>query len=339
MKITCFCTLDTGLLTIKLALNLGVKINRVIGLNPKSISDYDKVSGFTDISSFCGQNKLDFKYVDDYSLKSVNPNSILKKTDIIWVSGWQRLLPNSFINFPNIATIGSHGSCDGILKGRGRSPQNWALIMGKKKFKLSLFKINEGTDSGDIILTKEFKYDKYDTIFQSYLKVALHTAHSFNQVVNNPILIKKAQMQKGKPEYFPKRVPEDSFIDWSMTAVDIFNQIKSLSKPYPNARTIINEEIMLINKANFINDSLDQRYGKIINFFLNGQILVSCGKGTLIIEDYQIQNSKLISVGSFFKSISMKKTVKNILKRFKNDFPNKNINHSLLLFWRKRELI
>jgi methionyl-tRNA formyltransferase len=339
LNITCFCTLDSGLLTIKLALNLGIKINRVIGLNPKFISDCDMVSGFTDISFFCKHNKLDFKYVDDYSLKTVNPNSILKKTDIIWVVGWQRLLPSSFINFPNIATIGSHGSCDGILKGRGRSPQNWALIMGKKKFKLSLFKINDGVDSGDIILTKVLKYDNFDTIFHSYFKVAINTASSLNQVVNNPILIKKAQRQKGKPEYFPKRVPEDGFIDWSMSAVDIFNQIRSLSKPYPNARTIINEEIMLINKASFINSSFDQRHGKIINLFLNGQILVSCGKGTLIIEDYQIENSKLISVGSFFKSISMKKTVKNTLKRFKNDFPNKNINHSLLFFWRKRKLI
>jgi hypothetical protein len=53
MNITCFCTLESGLLTIKLALNLGIKIQRVIGLNPKVIKNFNKVSGFVDISSFC----------------------------------------------------------------------------------------------------------------------------------------------------------------------------------------------------------------------------------------------------------------------------------------------
>lgn len=339
MNITCLCTTDTGLLTIKIALNLGVKIKRVIGLNPKSINDSDKVSGFVDISFFCKKNKLDYKYVNDYTLKSISPDSILNKTDIIWVVSWQRLLPSSFVNFPKIATLGSHGSCDGILKGRGRSPQNWALLMGKKTFKISVFKITEGVDSGDIVLTKEFKYNSFDNVFNSYIKATICTAKSIYEIVSNPILIKKAKIQKGKPEYFPKRIPEDGFIDWSMSAIDIFNQIKSLSKPYPNARSIINDQIILINKASFIEETFQDQHGKIINKFDNGHILVSCGKGSLIVEEYQIKNDKLLLPGFNFKSVSMKKTIKKILKRFKKDLHNKKINSSLLSFWLKRNLI
>tara|TARA_Y200000002_G_scaffold383190_1_gene403885 strand:+ start:2699 stop:3721 length:1023 start_codon:yes stop_codon:yes gene_type:complete len=339
MKVTCFCTLDTGLFALESALNLGVKINRVIGLNPKSVIDQNKVSGFIDISSFCKKHKLDFKYVDDYSLKTIDPKSILKNVDLIWVLGWQRLLPSSFISYPKIATLGSHGSCDGIVKGRGRSPQNWALIMGKKKFKVSMFKISDGIDNGNIILTKDIKYTKFDNIIHSYIKVGLSIANCLHKIVNNPNLIKKAKKQKGKAEYFPKRIPEDGFIDWSMSAVDIFNQIKSLSRPYPIARSIINKEMIFINKASYIENSLDNSHGKILYFFSNGEILVSCGIGTLIIEDYQIKNKKFISLGSFFKSVSMKKTVKKIVKRFEKDFPKKNINRSLLLFWKKGGLI
>jgi methionyl-tRNA formyltransferase len=338
MKVTCFCTLDTGLFALEMALNLGIKINRVIGLNPKSVSDPDKVSGFIDISLFCKKNKLDFKFVDDYTLKSLNPKSILKKTDIIWVLGWQRLLPSSFVSFPKIATIGSHGSCDGIVKGRGRSPQNWALMMGKKKFKISIFKISDGIDNGNIILTKEIKYTKFDNIIHSYIKVGLSIANCLNKIVNNPDLIKRAKKQKGKVEYFPRRTPDDGFIDWSMSAIDICNQIRALSAPYPQARSIINGEIILINRASYIENSLFERPGKILKFFSNGNIFTSCGKGTLIIEDYQIKNRKLISEGSFFKSISMKKTVNKIIKRFKKDFLDKNINKSLLFFWSQRGL-
>ena len=255
MKVICFCTLETGLLALKLALDLGVNVIRVIGLNPKSIKDSDKVSGFVDISTFCKKNKLDYVFVEDYSLKTVNPNSLLLKTDLIWVVGWQRLLPVSFLEIPTIATIGSHGSCDGIVKGRGRSPQNWALIMGKKNFYISLFKINKSIDSGNVILTKEFKYENFDSIFNSYSKIAFHIASGLNQIIQNPNLIEKAKKQRGKPEYFPRRIPEDGYIDWSMSAIDIYNQIRSLSYPYPNARSIINGEKILINKASFINYS------------------------------------------------------------------------------------
>ena len=124
-----------------------------------------------------------------------------------------------------------------------------------------------------------------------------------------------------------------------MSAIDIFNQIKSLSKPYPNARSIINDQIILINKASFIEETFQDQHGKIINKFDNGHILVSCGKGSLIVEEYQIKKDKLLLPGFNFKSVSMKKTIKKILKRFKKDLHNKKINSSLLSFWLKRNLI
>lgn len=339
MKVTCFCAVDAGLLTIKFALDLGVKIERVIGLNPKIARYFDKVSGLVDISSFCKKNKLNFKYVDDYSLKKINPKSILSQTDIIWVVGWQRLLPSSFVNFPKIATIGSHGSIDGILKGRGRSPQNWAILMGKKKFIISMFKITEGVDDGKIILTKKFNYNVNDTILNSYVKASICTAKSFNQLINNPTLISKAKIQKGKPEYFPKRIPEDGFIDWNMSSIDIFNQIRSLSKPYPRARSMINKNIIYINKSSYLKESFSNKYGRIVFKFSDDKILVACGQGSLVIEDYEIEDKALITVNNYFNSISQKKIVKDILKRFKKDFPGKNINNSLLGFWKKRKLI
>ena len=96
---------------------------------------------------------------------------------------------------------------------------------------------------------------------------------------------------------------------------------------------------MLINKASNLDIQFDRSHGKIIHLYLNGFILVSCGKGSLLIEDYIIKNKKLITTSSFFKSVPMKRTVNNIIKRFKQDFPNKKINSSLLSFWQKRKYI
>ena len=145
MNLVAMCTLSTGLSALKFALDMGVKISKVIGLNDASNRDKDAISGVVDISEFCISNNLDFDYVSDYSLKKESTEILGHNIDFLWVCGWQRLLPEKFIKFANIAAIGAHGSCDGILKGRGRSPQNWALIIGAEKFQISIFKISSDT--------------------------------------------------------------------------------------------------------------------------------------------------------------------------------------------------
>ena len=146
MNIVVLCTLSSGLSAVKFALDMGVVITKVIGLNDVQNRDKVAISGVVDIAEFCIVNKLDFDYVSDYSLKT-EPTEILgADVDLLWVCGWQRLLPNAFIEAANIATIGAHGSCDGILKGRGRSLQTWALMIRGKKFQISIFKISTGID-------------------------------------------------------------------------------------------------------------------------------------------------------------------------------------------------
>ena len=78
--------------------------------------------------------------------------------------------------------MGAHGSPLGITKGRGRSPQNWALILGLSTFYISIFKIDPGIDSGQIIETRSFTYSDFDDIKTSYYKVCLLTA---DMIINN----------------------------------------------------------------------------------------------------------------------------------------------------------
>ena len=57
------------------------------------------------------------------------------------------------------------------------------------------------------------------------------------KILKRSSLISKSKKQVGPSEYFPKRTPDDGFIDWNMSALDIHNLIRSLVDPYPNART------------------------------------------------------------------------------------------------------
>ena len=148
-------------------------------------------------------------------------------------------------------------------------------------------------------------------------------------------MIDLAVPQKGQPEYFPKRIPEDGFIDWNMSAKDIYNQIRALSDPYPNARTVINDKTIFIKKASFIDQDYQVDSGEILFCFPTGQILVATGDGTLVIEEsasFSSSDTLNLHEGECFTSVPMKKTVRRIINRFKVDFPDKKINNSLVEF-------
>ena len=337
MKIAVLCTLSTGLFAIKEAMNKGVKIDRLIGLYPSKKIDSVSISGFVDIKTFCKENNLKYFYVKDYSLKKEDPSHLLDDVDLLWVNGWQRLIPDEFINKTKYGAIGTHGSCDGITKGRGRSPQNWALLIGANKFELSVFKISSGIDDGSVIFTDFFKIEPYDNIQTSYLKVALSIARCIKSIYENPNIISHSRPQKGNIEYFPKRIPSDGLIDWSMSVIDICNQIRALSDPYPNATTYLNNEKISLKKSTPILSKIDYESGCIVQKLSNGNLLVAAKDGFVLIEEFiSTLNEEEIIQGSIFDSIGMSETVKSIVHRFNNEFPGKTLNSSLVKFWKDR---
>jgi UDP-4-amino-4-deoxy-L-arabinose formyltransferase/UDP-glucuronic acid dehydrogenase (UDP-4-keto-hexauronic acid decarboxylating) len=337
MKIVVFCTLSTGLSAIQHAIDQGLQIAKIIGLYPDKKRDTELISGIIDIAHFCKSKAIKYSYVSDYTLKSESPNIIGSDIDLIWVCGWQRLIPNSFISATRYGAVGAHGSCDGISKGRGRSPQNWALLIGAKSFEISLFKITPDIDNGKIITTDCFELTKSDNIQTSYIKSAMLIAKSLNYVFQNPIALNKGVEQSGIESYFPKRIPEDGFIDWNMTVTDIHNQVRALADPYPNSRTSINGFTVLIKRS--IPIICDSKYtpGYIVDILANGSLLVAANDGFLLIEEFQLKDSiEQISAGKIFQSYSIQNTVIRIVERFKNEFPNKKINQSLINFWKQR---
>lgn len=334
MNVVAMCTVSTGLTSIKFALDMGVKIQKVIGLDDILNRDEYAISGVVDISSFCKTNNLDFDYVSDYSLKT-EPTKILgRNVDLIWVCGWQRLLPNSFINSAKLAVVGTHGSCDGITRGRGRSPQNWALLIGAEKFEMSMFKIALGVDDGDVVATGEFELNKFDNITSSYVKASFLVAKMFSDVYHNPAFLADAKKQIGEVSYFPKRTPIDGAIDWEMSTTNVHNQIRALAPPYPNSFSTVENLKVYFKQSLPIIMKTSYQAGEIVHVMQDKSILVACGDGLLHVLDYHIEGKSIDLVPQLkFNSVSISQSANIISKRFYAEFPNKKINQTLLNFW------
>jgi UDP-4-amino-4-deoxy-L-arabinose formyltransferase/UDP-glucuronic acid dehydrogenase (UDP-4-keto-hexauronic acid decarboxylating) len=334
MEIAALCTLSTGLISIKYALNFGVKISRVIGLRPDAVKCTTQISGYIDIRKFCDENAIEFTYVDDYTLKSEIPDALLTDIDLLWVCGWQRLIPKTFLDLPRHGAVGAHGSCDGITKGRGRSPQNWAILVGAKTFEISVFRLTNGVDDGAVISTEIFDIDTFDNIQTSYIKSAISVAKCITKIYRDPSILDGALKQSGTSEYLPKRIPSDGNIDWNMSVKDIYNQVRALTDPYPNARTFLGEVELFIKRALPIVSKSEFEPGFIVDKFSDKGLLVAAKDGYLLIEDYEsnTENNGLCS-GVVFRSVDMSFTVIGIMERFKKDFPGKTLNSTLRQFW------
>ena len=124
-----------------------------------------------------------------------------------------------------------------------------------------------------------------------------------------------------------------------MSSKDIYNQIRSLADPYPNARSILNEETVFINRSSMITYNNSAIPGEIVHKFPTGEFIIACKTGALLVEDYRIDSKnhkKFLQVGSILESCDMHKTVKRIMERFRNEFSGKRLNNSLESFWKTR---
>lgn len=334
-KLLILCTVSTGLDSVLEVCKRGYPIEAIVGLNPKA-ADPVKISGYIDIKKFATENKIKYRYVDTYNLSTARDVSIFSELyfELIWVAGWQRLIPEWLINQSKLGALGGHGSPDGISGGRGRSPQNWALILGAKRFDYSIFKISPGIDDGPVIGEKSFFYNELDDIQTSYYKASLCAADIICEILNNIDCLSNEKIQNQNPYYYPQRIPSDGFIDWNLEGSEISRHCRALTKPYPGIRTTTankNEEIIIWNMQIF-DDFIEKDTGLISHCFLTGDFLVSCADGRMLVREWESKSKNWIPQnGEFFKSLAFSSQINEITKRHMTKHPENKIAKRITL--------
>jgi methionyl-tRNA formyltransferase len=166
----------------------------------------------------------------------------------IFFPDWSWIVPNEIIN--NYDCICFHES--NLPKFRGGSPIQNQIIRGVKKTKTTAFLMTEHLDQGDILLQRNLS-----------LEGTLNNI--FSQMIKNDyeIIIKilqgkfKKRKQSGKATYFKRRKPEDSELEnLNHSKKFIYDFIRMLSDPYPNAFLKAGDKKMIFKAASFVENKL-----------------------------------------------------------------------------------
>ena len=271
----------------------GLRFSHFFTISPQQATNA-KVSGYHDFTELSKKHNIPLTFAKNYSLETREDRNFFESEnfDLVIQGGWQRLLPDYLLKTLRIGSIGVHGSPDFLPKGRGRSPKNWSIIHGRKRFILHLFLMNQGADDGAVFDYETFDINEFDDINTLYYKNVLAQEimleRSFIPLISGNI---KFTEQLGKPDYFPKRSEEDGWFDFeSCDVFEIHNLIRAQTKPYPGAFCDI-EELgrVRIWKAQIFDTRLKfptKKYGSVVAEF-GDRLVLNCRGGLLLINEFE----------------------------------------------------
>lgn len=208
--------------------------SKVTNSNYADLSRYACRTGadYFEINSIKGSRITDYKN----EIASYNP-------DVILVMGWYYMVPSQIRNLAKYGAWGIHASL--LPKYAGGAPLVWAIIEGESESGVTLFKLDNGVDDGDIIEQGKISIEPMDTIKQVYDK-----ATALSKVILSKVLtadeVSFTPQDKNDIEVYPQRSPDDGEIDWTWPADRIHNFIRAQTRPYPGAWTIIKNKKVTI---------------------------------------------------------------------------------------------
>jgi methionyl-tRNA formyltransferase len=241
----------------------------------------------------------------DYNIPVLQPDKIktaefyseLKgyEPDVICVAAYGKILPKNILDLPPSGCINVHASL--LPKYRGAAPTNWAIIRGEEITGITTMMMDEGMDTGDILLQREVNIEVEDDAESLSEKLSIAGAELLIETIR---LQKQGRLARipqdhSKATYAPMLKKEHGIIDWRKSAEEILNLIRG-TLPWPGAHTTINEKNLKLYKAEVSHGT--GQPGEVI-LSESGILRVATGDGSIDITEIQIEGGKRLPVQAF----------------------------------------
>ena len=304
MKIVFFGSAEFAVPSLERLLGSEHKVVEVVTQPDRKKGRHLKISA-TPVKGFASQKGV--RIYQPENLK--NPLSLkhLKSisADLFVVVAFGQILPEDVLKIPKLYSINLHASL--LPKYRGAAPVARAIIHGEIKTGLTIIRMTDKMDAGDIMLQRKVEIDKEDTSETMDKKLSnlgtLLLLDAIRFIEKDKIKFEK--QDKKKVTFAPKLKKEDGSIDWKKPASVIHNMVRGL-RPWPCAFTFLDAKFLKIWKSEVLASREKKEPGEIVdireeNFF------VSCGKDLLIVKELQLEAGKRMDVASFLRGHKLEK--------------------------------
>ena len=234
--------------TLKLVESLAAYVDSLflISLSDESLGSSDIAGAAHDFSALDRLNNVELIRVQDYRLRNEEALATLQglRLDLGFTYGWQRLIPESVLSMVRLGVYGWHGSPFRFPNGRGRSPINWTIRLGRDRFFHYLFQLVPSADRGPVFDVQEIPVSPFD-----YIGELLDKAHE-NAERGAKLLIEASSsgdfQLTEQPEHaelwLPRLTPDDSILQPTrMTCEDALRIVRASSRPFGGSRVLASE--------------------------------------------------------------------------------------------------
>lgn len=203
------------------------------------------------------------------------------RADLAVVVAYGRILPSAFLRAPRMGCINVHFSL--LPKYRGAAPVNWAIVAGERETGVTTMRMDEGLDTGDILLQRATKIGEDETALQVLERLAHTGAELLSETLKRIDEIEPRKQNNEEATFAPVMKREDGLIDWHKSATEIKNRVRGF-QPFPNAYTTHGGARLIIWRAEVLASEdvktpdvlMAKNAGEIIEA-RGGSLIVKCG--------------------------------------------------------------
>ena len=249
---------------------------------------------------------LGYEVIQPVSIKTDNFKEIIRKhkPDIFVVAAYGHILTKDILEIPEIGSINIHASL--LPKYRGSAPIQWAIINRERETGVTTMFMDEGLDTGDILLFSKLEIapdDTSATLHDRLSKLGADLLIKTIKAIETEEIIPIPQDHK-KATYAPLLKKNDGHINWKKSAEDIEAFIRGIT-PWPGAFTFYgNKRLKIFAARPLLTDSAAAPPGAIIKGFTD-ELRVATGKGVLSILKIQGESGKQLYIKDFLRGCSI----------------------------------
>ena len=220
------------------------------------------------------------------------------KPDLFVVASFGLIVPRWVLDIPSKGPINVHPSLLPLY--RGPSPIQWAILFGDETTGITLIRMNEKMDEGDVIYQEQVMIRQAESFIDLSERLSARVAEILPEVINNieiQGMMKGTEQRQELATYTPIITKEMGTIDWRKSAVEIDRQMRAFVL-WPTAYTSLDGNMMKIFEAVVEKSSEVMNPGQIQGITREG-ILVDTGHGVLKIQEIQLENKKRMRAYDF----------------------------------------
>ena len=252
------------------------------------------------VKIFSEENNLLVIQPEDLKDKQSQTRLALLNPDIMVVAAYGQILPKAVLQIPKLGCLNIHASL--LPRWRGAAPIERAILEGDRETGISIIKMNEGLDTGDILLNKKCMISNHETAQTLHDTLSNIGANAILETLNIFPTLKARPQQNNNATYAEKVTKDEAQIDWHQGAEQISRVIRAFN-PRPIAYTNamakqFKNRVLRIIEAEIVNRQTTNSPGEVIKYDKD-VCYVATSSGVISLKKVQLAGKKEVSIKDF----------------------------------------